>query len=422
VTDDRSTALPYSVLVISDSYDDVSSASDVIALTYIDSPGLPSPEEMSRNDAVLILGSLRNADRALELAGAVRLALEQGAVIVFAYAARLDTVDSRFLAGVVPVFAKRITGTVRAVASDPAPHPAFREYVTLHGQTDLAFTFVPDEAEVLADAVTSDSPYETAATALAISAAPGALYILPYHLHAGTDPLLERLVSAVMQHRESTAAAPEPGFFALLDLPGERDVRERLSLAKEAVDELEGQRREIVRHKLVIGHLQGQVFENLVIEELNLVFDGSGLTARDGVDINVEDFVIADASDEVVALCEAKGVGRGIGLRDVDQVNAHRTEWLDRGAEELPGLLIVNAFRNDETLDRRREPVSDRVARHAQRMNVLVMRSWDLYQLVARRLAGHDDSLALAHMLLEGGGWLEVDEDDGMALRTGSDA
>jgi hypothetical protein len=43
-------------------------------------------------------------------------------------------------------------------------------------------------------------------------------------------------------------------------------------------------------------------------------------------------------------------------------------------------------------------------------MNVLVLRTWDLYQLVVRRLADHDDGAEILGALLSGGGWLEVEE------------
>jgi hypothetical protein len=409
---------PHSVLLISDQFDRVESRSNAIQLTYAEKPQVPSPQELAGADVVLILGPLSDGNRALELAGATTLALEQGAVIVFAYSGRFQDLDNRFLASVVTISAGKLSGSVRPVASEPAPNSAFREYLTLHGQTDLRFSSAPDDAEVLAHSVVMDDPRHTEPTALAIPVAAGTLYIVPYHLHSGTDPFLERLVAAVMEHREATAAS-EPSFFDELELPEESDVRGRIARTRADLEALEEQRMDIVRHKLLVGHLQGQSFEDLVRDELDVVLAGSGLSTRDELELFAEDFLVVDEDSDVVALCEAKGLGRGIARRDVDQVNAHRTESLDRGADELPGLLIVNAFRNDDTLERRRERVGDSVVRHARRMNVLVMRSWDLYQLVARRLAGADDSGDVREALVAGGGWLEVDEDEGPRLRTG---
>ncbi|MDP8929567.1 MAG: hypothetical protein M3O70_13600 [Actinomycetota bacterium] len=99
-------------------------------------------------------------------------------------------------------------------------------------------------------------------------------------------------------------------------------------------------------------------------------------------------------------------------LGHVNQINSHRSELFDAAADELPGLLIVNTFRNDEVLERRRrEPVNERVVRQARRMNVLVLRSWDLYRLVARRLGGEDDTETVIAALAGGGGWVEVTDE-----------
>jgi hypothetical protein len=45
-------------------------------------------------------------------------------------------------------------------------------------------------------------------------------------------------------------------------------------------------------------------------------------------------------------------------------------------------------------------------------MNVLILRSWDLYSLVARRLGGQDDAGAIAEHLQAGGGWLDLTDGD----------
>jgi hypothetical protein len=57
---------------------------------------------------------------------------------------------------------------------------------------------------------------------------------------------------------------------------------------------------------------------------------------------------------------------------------------------------------------RRAERVHRNTIRYARQLNVLILRSWDLYSLVARRLAGNDDAEELAKCLVAGGGWLEV--------------
>lgn len=111
------------------------------------------------------------------------------------------------------------------------------------------------------------------------------------------------------------------------------------------------------------------------------------------------------------ALGESKAAGGGVTLTHVNQFNSHRTEIFDAAPDELPGLLVVNQFRNDDNMGRRELAVDQRVIRHAVRMNVLILRTLDLYTLVARRLAGADDSRELQLALESGGGWLEATVD-----------
>jgi tRNA nucleotidyltransferase/poly(A) polymerase len=222
--------------------------------------------------------------------------------------------------------------------------------------------------------------------------------------------LIQRVVAAVVEHQEATIGLPPP-FLADLAVPGQESLNVAIEKAAQDLADLDRERAELERHKLLIGRAHGQAFENLVIDELNLILRGSDLLARDVEEVFVEDFELAKGSDRV-AIGEAKGVNRGVSLGDVNQVNDHRTELFDAGVEDLPGLLVVNTFRGAEALERREEIVHERVCRHARRMNVLVLRSWDLYQLVVRRLNGKDDAGQFAEALQAGGGWFDVGGDD----------
>jgi hypothetical protein len=224
--------------------------------------------------------------------------------------------------------------------------------------------------------------------------------------------MLERLAQAVVEHREGRLVAVPP-FFEELRLPDEEKVVQGIVAARRELERLEDQRAALTKHKHLIGHFAADQLEKLVVEEMNPVLSGSGVQAR-----AVEDFELVDAAGTRKALAESKGVGGGVAPGHVDQVNNHLSKGFDASADELPGLLVVNAFRNDDTLDRRRESVNERIVRHARRMNVLVLRTWDLYQLVVQRLAGHDDGAEILGALLGGGGWLEVEE-SGLTTHTG---
>ncbi|MDP8929566.1 MAG: hypothetical protein M3O70_13595 [Actinomycetota bacterium] len=163
------------------------------------------------------------------------------------------------------IAAQQVTGSVRAAASEPPPHPAFREFMTLHGHTDQRFTVLPESVEVLAHAVVAESPYDAAPTAIRIEIADGSLYILPHHTAGNIQVLLERLTEAVLEHREGALAALPPFFDELL-LPGEENVVREIEGTQAALERLEGERAALTRQKLLVGHSSGGQLERLVIE------------------------------------------------------------------------------------------------------------------------------------------------------------
>jgi hypothetical protein len=414
------------VLVLSDQWSALPPiAEDHITVTsYGSSATLPRPEELAAADMAVIIAPLGNGDRAFELVGTVKLALEQGATVVFAYSTRLQSADPIFLAELGDNFlvAGQLSGHLRGVATDPPAHAAFRDYLTLHGQTDLKFTKVPEEAEVLAHAVTTMTPCQTAPTAIVVPIGRGYLYFVPWHVASDIGVTLERLVAAVSAHLESQGAS-EPSFFDELRLPGEEQLLEQITQTEERLSALRDRLHELTRHKRLLGHLQDQALEAVVIEELNVVFNGSGWRAIDIEERYGEDFRLEDEAGNEVALGESKADARGVQATHVSKLNDHRAERVDAGddVEHLPGLLVVNVFRNDDALRRRRdERLDPKVVRSARRANVLVLRTWDLYALVARRLVGTDESGELIGAMTDGG-WLEVTE-QGPTLHTGERA
>jgi hypothetical protein len=370
---------------------------------------VPSPAELAAADVVLVISPVTDAQQGLELAGAMKLALEQGATLVFIYSTRFQEFDQRFISELVQLSTRQLTGSPIAVATKPAPHFAFREYLTVHGQTDLSFYNLPENVEALGHVVVTIQPYSAEPTAIRIGFPRGSLYVLPYQRATNLWVMLERLVGAVLEHQEGVHLTLPP-FFEELRVPGEEEVLRGIAAARAELERLEDQRESFTRHKHLVGHLSGEQLESLVIEELNLVLDRTGVQARDVEERYVEDFELVDSTGARRALGEAKAAGGGVALNHVDQVNSHRSELFKVAADELPGLLVINTFRNDEMASRRRESVNERVVRHARRMNVLILRTWDLYQLAIRRMAGQDDGADILSALVSGGGWLEVEE------------
>lgn len=382
-----------------------------ISVRTITAREVPTTDQLVAAPVVVILGPISNGDWGLAVAGAIRLGFQQGAIVAFLYNARLAGFDPRFLEEIAPdVTGGQVSGSVRGAATSPPPHPVFAEYVTRFGSTDFRLNQIPDGVDVLAHTMTAYSPYETAPTAIAVDRERGALYLLPCHIVGGVEGMLECLLRSVRDHRQGRLAVP-PQFHAELLLPGEASLDADIRKVKGRLGQLESQQETLTRHKLLVGSVAGASLEELVVDELNLVLEGSDIVAHDVEEQGVEDFQLVDGNGARQAIGESKAAAGGVTLNHVNQINSHRSELFEVGADELPGILVVNTFRNDLVAERRQAAPVDRIVRHAARMNVLILRTWDLYQLVARRLAGEDDSADIAAAIRNGGGWLEVTDE-----------
>lgn len=366
---------------------------------------VPTPKELASADVTLIVGALSDGDRAAEIAGAANVALEQGATVVFLYRVRPGQVDESALAQLCPDLkfdgGYGMRSTVEAIN-------AFREYATVYGRSEGGFEGIPEGAEILCRTWIED-PEDLLPTGVLVRRGAGHLYVLPAHTADNDADLIHALVPAVLEHRAGSVDR-DPAFLLDLPLPGEKEVRANLDAAREATEAVERELQLLTAHKESLGFLHENALKRAVMTELAFVLEGSDLDVRDVEEQFVEDFEIADREAGTrVALCESKAAGGGVALGHINQVNNHRTERFEASVDDLPGLLVVNAFRNDDSLDRRGLPVLDRQIRHARRMNVLVLRTWDLCHLAARKLAGHSDSRLLAELIRTGGGgWLEV--------------
>jgi hypothetical protein len=405
-----------------DAYGVVQAPSAILEVLH--SPGVPSRENLDNADFVFVLGALKNGDQAIGAGGRLKLALEDGATVVYCYAARVSDVDRLLLDQLLPGQAegRQLTGRAAAVADDQSLQPTFRTYFVEHGHTDYGFTTLPGEAEILAQAVLEGTGIFP--TAFAARVGRGLLYVLPLHSVTGLAEPLEELVTAVAAHRDA-ASTSVPSFLNELHLPDEEDLLAEITRAEINMTALHERRASLGRHKLLLSHLSNSRFEELVIEELNFVLDGSGFEARDTIEQFIEDFEVVRGDVRVIG--EAKALKRNVGFGNVDQLHWHRATLVaperedesDDEPGELPtdvaGLLVANVFRNDDDLARRSvSEVHANVARYARQMNVLILRSWDLYSLVVRRIAGKgkDDANTLAKHLQGGGGWLDVSEDE----------
>lgn len=185
---------------------------------------------------------------------------------------------------------------------------------------------------------------------------------------------------------------------------------QRIGVVDEELSRLRATAGDLARFRLLVAGATGQTLEDLSISALNRVLRSTPARAEDRADVGREDFWVTSAEGDL-ALAEVKGIGTHVRRENVNQVDNGRSE-LDRAVEDLPGLLIVNIFRNEDDLDKRILPVSPDVVRHSARLNVLTMRTWDLFHLLSLAIADEAVGSRFLEMLTQGGGgWLEVDEE-----------
>jgi hypothetical protein len=155
-----------------------------------------------------------------------------------------------------------------------------------------------------------------------------------------------------------------------------------------------------------MGTLHDAALEALVIDSVNRVLDRTDYSPEDREDTGGEDFWIVGPQGEV-AIAEVKGISGDVRRRDVNQVDNHRSE-LGRSDDELPGLLVINTYRGDDDLERKRQAPHPSVLRLLRSQNVLLLRGADLYELVSRAINGEHVGDRLVEALSAGGGWLEA--------------
>tara|TARA_R110001592_G_scaffold363263_1_gene682778 strand:- start:385 stop:1695 length:1311 start_codon:yes stop_codon:yes gene_type:complete len=120
-----------------------------------------------------------------------------------------------------------------------------------------------------------------------------------------------------------------------------------------------------------------------------------------------EDFKVLDAEGNPVLLCEVKGTNKGVKREYVNQADSHR----ERSGlqDEFPTTLIVNTnIRNSRTIAEKDQDVAKEQVLHAVKMNILIIRTLDLLELLKIYL---DDQLTIEQimdLLTTNNGWLKV--------------
>ena len=149
------------------------------------------------------------------------------------------------------------------------------------------------------------------------------------------------------------------------------------------------------------------------------VFARTPLSAR-RIEQFREDLTLVDSNGGAVAIVEVKGVNGGVTREQVNQADSHRER--SGYQPDFPALLIVNTgMKKSKSIEDKNIAVANEQAQHAVKLNVLILRTLDLLNLVNLLLSGKLDEAQFASLLIENRGWLEVSATE-WVVRTGAGA
>ena len=120
-----------------------------------------------------------------------------------------------------------------------------------------------------------------------------------------------------------------------------------------------------------------------------------------------EDFKVLDCDGEPICLCEVKGTNKGVKREYINQADSHRSR--SGFQDDFPALLIINTnIKNSRTITEKNQKVAKEQIQHAVKMNILIIRTLDLLELLKiylnRQLSVED----IIKLLCNNKGWLKV--------------
>ncbi|HEX5462241.1 MAG TPA: hypothetical protein VFX20_19905 [Steroidobacteraceae bacterium] len=124
-----------------------------------------------------------------------------------------------------------------------------------------------------------------------------------------------------------------------------------------------------------------------------------------------EDLKLLDNDKQTIAICEVKGINRGISRENINQADSHRERsGFDSG---FPAILVANtAIKSARNLAEKDQSIALEQVKHAVKMGILLIRSLDLLGLLRLVMAGKLTTEAARMLVLNEVGWLQVNGEE----------
>lgn len=144
-----------------------------------------------------------------------------------------------------------------------------------------------------------------------------------------------------------------------------------------------------------------------LVEGVRDVFSLGFRVKVDGIDELREDLKILNDKNEPLMFIEVKGTNRGVKREHINQADSHR-ERADL-PPDFPTLLIMNThIKNSRTFSEKNQDIAHEQVTHARKSNVLILRTYDLLELLKMHLAEKIGIDEVKVLLATNSGWLRV--------------
>ncbi|MES9899734.1 MAG: hypothetical protein ABW148_12005 [Sedimenticola sp.] len=193
----------------------------------------------------------------------------------------------------------------------------------------------------------------------------------------------------------------------------EADLLSEQQSLETRINEIDGRRSVLSRYKSSL-FLSGDDLAACVSE---IFSHGFGFPV-DTTDELREDFKVLSSDDNPILLCEVKGTNKGVKREYINQADSHRER--SGFQDDFPALLIINTnIRNSRTITEKDQEVAKEQIQHAAKMNVLILRTLDLLELLKIFLDGQLTLNAITDLLINNSGWLKVKDSKYEVIKRG---
>ena len=193
-----------------------------------------------------------------------------------------------------------------------------------------------------------------------------------------------------------------PEWIAEFSFSEEKGLLEEIATLENKINEINDRRNVLDRYKSTLA-LSGDDWAESVGE---VFLHGFGLPVGTKDELR-EDLKILDENSNPICLCEIKGTNKGVKREYINQADSHRER--SNFQDDFPLILVINTnIKNAKTITEKYQDVAKEQVLHAVKMNVLILRTIDLLEMLKLYLNEEITENEVVSLLVNNKGWLSV--------------